>query len=100
MGGWGGEWKGYEHIQIWHKLRRSNGCQQTNCTVHVPLLSSQAIDRQDAAFDNVQYTVCLLGGQAKLPELSHQKEPEETLGIKDQGCPVLRLSHKMVWWRT
>ena len=32
----------------------------------------------------------------KLPELAHQKALEKALGIKDQSCPVLRLSHKTV----
>ena len=35
----------------------------------------------------------------KLPELPHQKALAKSLGIKDQSCPVLRLSHKTktVW---
>ena len=33
----------------------------------------------------------------KLPELAHQKALEKSLGIKDQGCPVLRLSHEAMW---
>ena len=30
----------------------------------------------------------------ELPELAHHKALEKSLGIKDQSCPVLRLSHK------
>ena len=33
----------------------------------------------------------------ELPELAHWKAPEKSLGIKDQSCTVLRLSHKTVW---
>ena len=33
----------------------------------------------------------------ELPELAHLKALEKSLGIKDQSCPVLRLSHKTVW---
>ena len=33
----------------------------------------------------------------KLPKLAHQKALKRSLGIKDQSCPVLRLSHKTVW---
>ena len=38
------------------------------------------------------------GGQAMKPaEPSHQMSVEKILGIKDQSCPVLRLSHKAMW---
>ena len=33
----------------------------------------------------------------KLPELAHQNALEKSLGIKDQSCPVLQLSHNTVW---
>ena len=52
----------------------------------------------------VNSPMVLLGGSSndKLPELAHQKALEESLGIKDQSCPVargggVRLSHKTVW---
>jgi hypothetical protein len=32
----------------------------------------------------------------KLPELAHQKALEKSLGVKDQSCPVRRLSQKTV----
>ena len=46
--------------------------------------------------------VFFVGGSShdKLPELAHQKALEKSLGIKDQSCPVLRLSQKTVWLRT
>ena len=36
-------------------------------------------------------------GHDKLPKLAHQKALEKSLGIKDQSCPVLPLSHKAMW---
>ena len=47
----------------------------------------------------VNSPMVFLGGSSddKLPELAHQKALEKSLGIKDQSCPVLRLSHKTVW---
>ena len=33
----------------------------------------------------------------ELLELAHYKALDKSLGIKDQSCPVLRLSHKTVW---
>ena len=37
-------------------------------------------------------------GHDELPELARQKALEKYLGIKDQSCPVLRLSQKTVGW--
>ena len=31
---------------------------------------------------------------------AHQKVLEKSLGIKDQSCPMLRLGHKAMCWRT
>ena len=33
-------------------------------------------------------------GHGKLEKPPHQKALEKSLGIKDQSCPMLRLSHK------
>ena len=33
----------------------------------------------------------------KLVEPTHQKAPEKSLGIKEQSCPMLQLSHQAVW---
>ena len=39
-------------------------------------------------------------GHGKLPKPAHQRALEKPLGIKDQSCRVLRLSHKAMWQRT
>ena len=36
-------------------------------------------------------------GHGKLAKLAHRKAPKKSLGIKDQRCPMLRLSHKAMW---
>ena len=39
----------------------------------------------------------LVSGHGKLAKPAHQKALETSLRIKDQGCPMLRLSHKAMW---
>ena len=36
-------------------------------------------------------------GHGKLEKAAHQKALEKSLGIKDQSCQMLRLSHKAMW---
>ena len=36
-------------------------------------------------------------GHGKLAKSTHQKALEKSLGINDQSCPVLRLSHHAMW---
>ena len=36
-------------------------------------------------------------GHGKLAKPSHQMALKKTLGIKDQSCPLLQLSHKVMW---
>ena len=36
-------------------------------------------------------------GHGKLAKPAHQKALEKSLRIKDQSCPMLRLSHKAMW---
>ena len=36
-------------------------------------------------------------GLGKLVRPDHQKALKKALGVKDQSCPMLRLSHKAVW---
>ena len=49
----------------------------------------------------VQWASHALGGgpcHGKLAEPAHQKALEKSLGIKEQSCPMLQLSHQAVWW--
>ena len=44
---------------------------------------------------------CIPGsGHGNLAKPAHHKALEKSLGIKDQSCPMLRLPHKAMWWRT
>ena len=36
-------------------------------------------------------------GHGKLAKPAHQKALKKSLGIKDQSCPMLQLSHKAMW---
>ena len=40
------------------------------------------------------------GGVQAMVTPSHQNALERALGINDQSCRMLRLSHKVMWWRT
>ena len=73
------------------------------CLVHQSCLSALASPcgaLAGAGGDALVRSFFLGGGvsdHGKLAKAAHQKALEKTLGIKDQSCPMLQLSHKAMW---
>ena len=75
-------------------LRELQQFRPQRCGRHRSMLQAQA------THSIVPYqTVFVFGGpgHGKLAKPGHQKLLEKSLGIKDQSCPMLQLSHKAMW---
>jgi hypothetical protein len=66
-------------------------------SLHVPVLPCSTATRRAKTAAILFVGVRGPSGHGKLAKPPHHRALEKSLGVKDQSCPMLRLSHKAMW---
>jgi hypothetical protein len=84
---------------LWPTARQPGTAQHSKGGLAVHISASlQVVDQDMFSFVILTFSVLFFWVQSWRSPLTVSLEV--TLGIKVQSCPVLRLSHEHLWWRT